>query len=131
MKRIVGTLLLVALAAQLVAPAVCSAASKDSKDFNPFAEVVKDMAWGALGGLILGGAIALVNNDSNSSDEILRWSVAGGTFAGLGYGLYRLSKAPPPSSMLEWRGGSLAMNPPALAPAPGRGFAVRIVGATF
>ncbi|MFH1278291.1 MAG: hypothetical protein ABIK65_07925 [Candidatus Eisenbacteria bacterium] len=69
-------------------------------DENPAISVTKSILWGGLGGLILGGAIALVADDNEG--EIVKWSFVGGTFGGLALGLWHVTHRPePPQALLE------------------------------
>jgi hypothetical protein len=49
--------------------------------------VAKDAVYGGATGLLLGGVLTLVV-PSESRDDMVRWGVVIGTFAGFGYGLY-------------------------------------------
>jgi hypothetical protein len=81
---------------------------------NPFIEVMNTTKWGALGGLIVGGAISLAAK-GNDDGEGLRWGIVAGTFAGLGYGIWYVSSRPQPRAMLEFDGGRARLNPMPLA----------------
>lgn len=67
-------------------------------DENPAISVTKSIFWGGLGGLVLGSAVALVA-DENEGD-IIKWSFVGGTFAGLGLGIWHVTHRPEPRSAL-------------------------------
>ena len=98
---------------------------------NPVAEVFKSTVYGALAGLVVGGAIALAVNDENSSGDIMRWSFVGGTMIGLGAGIYFVSKRPQPTALLELKNGSLGLQPAPPALEPGGGMAWRVVAVRF
>jgi hypothetical protein len=65
---------------------------------NPAVSITKSIFWGGLGGLILGGAIALVAEDNEG--DIIKWSFVGGTAAGLAVGIWHVATRPQPSSAL-------------------------------
>ena len=65
---------------------------------NPAISITKSIFWGGLGGLILGGAIALVAEDNEG--EIIKWSFVGGTAAGLAVGIWHVATRPQPSAAL-------------------------------
>ncbi len=67
-------------------------------DENPAISVTKSIFWGGLGGLILGGAAALVAEDNEG--DIIKWSFVGGTFAGLGLGIWHVTHRPEPRAAL-------------------------------
>jgi hypothetical protein len=58
---------------------------------NSIVTVLKDAAYGGLGGLLLGGVLALVV-DKDSRDDSIRWGVVAGTFAGFAYGIYEVTR---------------------------------------
>ncbi len=96
---------------------------------NPMLEVAKSTVYGGLAGLVLGSAVALVNNGSNDGD-IIKWGFAGGTFLGFGYGLYYVSSRPRASALLEIEDGKL--HPGVLAPMVSRNeVLVPVVSVTF
>ncbi|MFN0151356.1 MAG: hypothetical protein ACKVU1_11695 [bacterium] len=55
------------------------------------ASIGKNAIYGALTGLLLGGVVALVS-DEDSRDDAIRWGVVIGTFGGVAYGIYDVSK---------------------------------------
>lgn len=65
---------------------------------NPAVSITKSIFWGGLGGLILGGAIALVAEDNEG--DIIKWSFVGGTAAGLAVGIWHVASRPQPSAAL-------------------------------
>ena len=67
-------------------------------DENPAVTITKSIFWGALGGLIVGGAIALVIDD-NQGDAV-KWGFVGGTGLGLAAGIWHVANRPQPQSAL-------------------------------
>src|SRR5213592_4548575 len=107
MRRIVAALLCTSLFVQLAAAAHASVNVNRHGDENPMQEVAKSVIYGGLAGIVLGSAIAIAN-DSNSNDgDIIRWGFAGGTFLGLGMGLWWVTSRPQPSAALELKDGAL------------------------
>ena len=119
MKRTMATLLCACLLVQLAAPAAHAAVNVNRQgDENPMKEVAKSVIYGGLAGLVLGSAVALAS-DSNSNDgDIVRWGFAGGTFLGLGMGLWWVTRRPPPSAALELKDGALRAQLPTPEPGP-------------
>jgi hypothetical protein len=70
---------------------------------NPMVEVARSVFWGGVAGLVIGSAIALARNGDDSWDDI-RWGFVGGTFLGLGFGIYHVTTRPQPSAALDGRG---------------------------
>jgi len=70
---------------------------------NPMVEVARSIIWGGVAGLVVGSAIALASNGDNSGD-IIRWSFVGGTFLGLGFGIYHVTTRPQASAALDGSG---------------------------
>ncbi len=60
-------------------------------DDKGMASIGKNAIYGALTGLLLGGVVALVS-DKDSRDDAVRWGVVIGTFGGVMYGIYDVSK---------------------------------------
>jgi hypothetical protein len=71
---------------------------------NPMLTVAKSTFWGAMTGLVLGGAIALVAQDNE--EDILRWSIAAGTFVGFAVGIYHVATRPSATNSLIQMGGN-------------------------
>lgn len=97
---------------------------------NPVLEVAKSAYWGAVAGLVLGGAVSLAKEKHTLAP--LRWGIAIGAFGGFGAGVYFVANRPVPSAMFELRDGRL-LPAPGLAtfePVPG-GVYVHAVGVTF
>ena len=132
MKRLITWILCATLALGTLPAAASAGVNIERKGAeNPMAEIFKSTVYGALAGVVVGGAIALAANDSDSTDDILRWSVVGGTMLGLGVGLYFVAKRPQPSGMLELKDGALAIHPPAPQIEPGGGMSMRLVAVRF
>ena len=99
-----------------VAPEVLAAGSVEitrNSAENPMAEITRSMLWGAVAGLLVGGAIELAAKDT--SGEPLRWGIVVGTGAGLASGIYFVSHRPQPTALLELKGGRLSPGPVPLA----------------
>jgi hypothetical protein len=73
------------LAASFAAGSMARAAEN-----NRILTMTKDALYGGATGLLLGGVLTLVV-DSHHRDDVLRWGVVVGTFAGFGYGVYEVS----------------------------------------
>jgi hypothetical protein len=97
---------------------------------NPVTEVAKSTVFGALAGLALGGAVALVANGDNDGD-IVKWSFVGGTFLGFGYGVYHVATRPKTTALLEFQGRTPSLHAAIPAPELGGGMTWRLVSATF
>jgi hypothetical protein len=99
---------------------------------NPMVEIFKSTVYGALAGLVVGGAIALAaQGDEDTTGNIFRWSIVGGTAVGLGAGIYFVSKRPQPSALLELNDGGLSLHPTAPQLEPGGGMSMRLVAVRF
>ena len=70
---------------------------------NPMVEVARSIIWGGVAGLVVGSAMALASNGDNSGD-IIKWSFVGGTFLGLGFGIYHVTTRPQASAALDGSG---------------------------
>lgn len=98
---------------------------------NPFIEVMNTTKWGALGGLLVGGAISLAAHGDDNG-EALRWGIVAGTFAGLGYGIWHVSSRAQPRAMLELDAGRARLSPmPLAAVEAGAGVRVRAFAMRF
>ncbi|HTO91690.1 MAG TPA: hypothetical protein VMJ70_11225 [Candidatus Sulfotelmatobacter sp.] len=75
---------------------------------NGMVEIARSTIYGALAGLVVGGAIELAAKDD--SGEPLRWGIVIGTFAGLGYGIYSVATRPKPTALLELDRGELKLH---------------------
>jgi O-antigen/teichoic acid export membrane protein len=130
MNRIVALLLALVIGCAALAPATQAGVNVErSSSENPMLEVAKSTVYGGLAGLVLGSAVALVNNGNNDGD-IIKWGFVGGTFLGFGYGLYYVSSRPKPSALLELENGKL--HPGVLAPAVrGNEVLVPVVSVSF
>ena len=109
------TLLLVAalVAASSPAPARAAVNVERHGAEKPMVEVARSTLYGGLAGLLLGGAIALVD-DSHDDAKVLKWGFAGGTFLGFGVGLVSVLTRPEPTGLLQLENGHahLAFTPP-------------------
>jgi hypothetical protein len=77
----------------IVTPAAHAAVNINREsDENPMREVAKSIMWGAIGGFMVGGAIALATDDTSKDDDYIRYGIVGGTFVGLGMGLWFVSR---------------------------------------
>jgi hypothetical protein len=117
-----------------VAPEVLAAGSVEisrNSAENPMAEITRSMMWGALAGLLVGGAIELAAKDA--SGEPIRWGIVLGTGAGLASGIYFVSHRPQPTSLLELQGARLTPGPTALGAIEpvGGGARARLIGVRF
>jgi hypothetical protein len=65
---------------------------------NPVVTVAKSTAWGALAGLALGVAVALVADENQ--ENITKWFFVGGVFGGFGYGIYHVATREHPTTAL-------------------------------
>jgi len=97
---------------------------------NPVMEVAKSAYWGAIAGVVLGGAVSLAQDKHTLTP--LRWGFALGAFGGFGAGVYFVANRPIPSSLLEVRDGGLvpAAAWAAIEPVPG-GARLHAVGVSF
>lgn len=71
---------------------------------NPMVEIARSTMYGGLAGLMIGGAIALVD-DSNDDGDALKWGFAGGTFFGFGFGVISVLRRPEPTGLLHLENG--------------------------
>ncbi len=113
MKRITAALSCGALLVQLAAPAAHASVNVERHgDENPMKEVAKSVIYGGLAGLVLGSAIAVADKGNSNDGDIVRWSFAGGTFLGLGMGLWWVTRRPQPTAALELKDGTLRAGVP-------------------
>ena len=97
----------------LVVTAIFSAtAYADEGQESPIATIGKSTFYGALTGLLVGGAAALVSG--GSAGETMKWSFVAGTAVGFAYGVYDVNTRPEPkSAMLSLNSnGSATINLP-------------------
>ena len=112
-------------------PAAAQLIETRQGEANPVVSIFKSTIYGGLAGLVLGGAVELIDDDDDNTDA-LKWGFVGGAFFGFGYGLYHVMTRPEPQALLErgpegWKLGlpqpTLAMTsgrPPLLAPEAAR-----------
>jgi hypothetical protein len=107
--------LLALLLVALVAPAGAQIVETRQGDANPMVSVFKSTIYGGLAGLVLGGAIELIDEDDDS--DALRWGFVSGVFVGFGYGIYHIATRAEPHALLEGgsEGWALALPEPVLA----------------
>lgn len=96
---------------------------------NPVQEVAKSTLWGALAGLVVGGAIELAASDG--SGEPIRWGIVAGTAVGLVAGIYFVSTRPSATALLELDQGHLGLAPPTVEPSALGGTNVRLFSVRF
>ena len=108
MKRFMAALVCASLLIQIAAPAAYASINVNrTGDENPMKEVAKSVIYGGLAGLVLGGAIAVATDNNSNDGDIVRWGFAGGTFLGLGMGLWWVTRRPQPTAALELKDGAL------------------------
>jgi hypothetical protein len=98
---------------------------------NAIIEVAKSMGYGALGGMLLGTAIAYATNDDDDNGDYVRWGFVSGTFIGLGYGLYQVTHRPAVTTVIEVRDGAPSLHAALPMPEPGHDLALRLVTVRF
>jgi hypothetical protein len=82
-------------------------------DENPMLTVAKSTFWGAVTGLLIGGAIA-VAVDENKSDQV-KWGFVIGTIGGCAFGFYHvMTREPPTSALLNVERDAVAWAVPSL-----------------
>ena len=124
-KPIVAALLCACLLLNVAAPAAFASVNVNRNgDENPMKEVAKSVIYGGLAGLVVGSAIAVATEGSSGDADAVRWGFAGGTFIGLGMGLWWVTKRPQPSAALELRDGELRAQLP--TPVVGRDGRTRV-----
>jgi hypothetical protein len=124
--------MLASLMFQLAAPAARAAVNVSrGGDENPMREVARSVVWGGLAGLTVGAAIAVATEGSDGDGEAVRWGFAGGTFVGLGYGLWWVSRRPQPSALLEVRDGRLLAHAALPEPDADGSLRLRLARVTF
>jgi len=132
MKRTLALLMLVILTLATLAPAAQAAVNIERQGAeNPVLEVAKSTVWGGLGGLVLGGAIALIDTESSSGGDVVRWCFVGGTLVGFGYGIYHVSHRPQATALLEFQGGAPSLHAALPVAEPGRGLEMHLIAVRF
>ncbi len=129
MKRVVSACLAGALVTELLASPTAAAVNVNrSGQENPMVEVARSVVYGGLAGLVVGGALAVATKDNHNDGDIIRWSFATGTIAGLGFGLWWVTSRPSASALLQIQDGTLRAHVPLPQPTPNGG--VRLVAAS-
>jgi hypothetical protein len=97
-------------------PAAAQLIETRKGEANPVVSVFKSTIYGSLAGLVLGGAVELIDDDDDDTDA-LKWGFVGGAFFGFGYGLYHVMTRPEPQALLERgpQGWELGMPQPTVA----------------
>lgn len=113
------------VAAVILAGTTLTPRSASASNNNDFIEVAKTTSYGALGGLLVGSAIALISD----SGEPVKWGFVVGTFGGLFYGVSHLSSSR--ASLMEVREGHLATGGLAAVEAAPGSVRVRAIGMRF
>jgi len=112
-RRIVAALVCGVLALHALAPMAAAGVNVNRNgDENPVQEVAKSTLYGALTGLVVGGALALASDSNDNDGQLVRGGIVAGTFVGLGLGLWWVTSRPQPSSALEWKDGTLRASLP-------------------
>jgi len=126
------TLLLLAAFAGLTQPVPARAGVNVERQGaeNPMVEVARSTIYGGVAGLMIGGAIALID-DSHDDASVLKWGFAGGTFLGFGVGLVSVLTRPEPTGLIDIEKGRahLAFAPP--RPTRSGGLALDVVAIRF
>jgi hypothetical protein len=132
MSRWVSCLVIASLMLALSAPATRADVNVNrSGSENPMVEVAKSTVWGGLAGLMLGAAVALATEGTDSDGNIIRWSFVGGTFLGFGVGAYHVMSRPSPTALLELENGAGRLHAVAPVPAANGGAALHLVTVRF
>ena len=87
--------LLALLLFALAEPADAQVTEIRQGDENPVVSIFKSTIYGGLAGLVLGGAIELIDDDEKDTDE-LKWGFVAGAFFGFGFGVYHVLNRPEP-----------------------------------
>ncbi len=133
MKRPISLLLCAALVAGML-PARASAGVNIERQSaeNPMVEIFRATIYGALTGAVVGGVIVLAaKSDSDTNQDIMRWSVVAGTALGLGAGIYFTARRPQPSALLEFGKGGPSLHPVPPQLERGGGLSVRLAAVRF
>ena len=132
MNRLFSTFSLAALAIASFAPSALAAVNVERVGSeNAVLEVAKSAIYGGLGGLVVGGAIALMDTNNNNAGDIWRWGFITGTLFGLGYGIYHVANRPAPSALIEWGGGAVRLHPVLPVPDRAHGLSMRLIAVAF
>ena len=117
MKRLIAVVLATLVVAPLAAlPARAAVNVERHGAENPMVEISRSILYGGLAGLLVGGAIALADEDDNNTDPLRRGLVAG-VATGAALGFYWVMSRPQPSAALELDSdsASLALPMPVVA----------------
>jgi hypothetical protein len=119
MIRSLGLRVAACLFFTVVPPARAAVSVQRTSSENPMQEVARSVIYGGLAGLILGSAVALVDDGGDDADTI-KWGFAGGTFFGFGFGLYHVMSRPS-AALIEIENGKarLAVARPTIEPKSG------------
>ena len=99
------------LAVLLVAITLFSATAQGDEDQeSPVSTVGKSTFYGALTGLLIGGATALVAG--GNAGEVMKWSFVAGTAAGFVWGIYDVNTRPRPAMLSLKSNGSMTVDLP-------------------
>lgn len=106
--------IVVALCAFAVITASAQVSVVREGEENPVVTIAKSTAWGAVAGLAMGAAVALIAGENE--DDIVKWFFVGGVFGGFGYGIYHVATREHPSTaLLRIDGDGMDWNIPAVA----------------
>ena len=78
----------------LFSPVSAQVEERRHSSANPVVEIFKSTVYGAGAGLVVGLAIELIEDQDG---EAIRWGFVGGTFLGMGYGIYHVATRPGPT----------------------------------
>jgi hypothetical protein len=132
MNKLSGMVVIVVLALSVLAPATPAAVNVERQGAeNPVLEVAKSTVYAGLAGLVVGSAIALATEGNDNDGDTIRWCFVGGTFLGLGYGIYHVSHRPQTTALLEFRGGTPSLHAALPTPERGRGMTMRLIAVRF
>jgi hypothetical protein len=104
MRRLLVLMMCAAAIAAPPASAIAEVNVERMGSENPMKEVTTSIIYGAAAGLILGGAVALVD-DSGDDDHQIKMGFALGAFFGCGFGLFHVLTRPKASAMIEIHDG--------------------------
>ena len=112
MKRLIAVILATLVVAPLATlPALAAVNVERHGAENPMVEISRSIMYGGLAGLLVGGAIALADEDDNNTDPV-RWGLVAGVATGAALGLYWVMSRPQPSAALELDSDSASLSLP-------------------